>query len=84
MTAAIRTSAGLINADVGLVAIMDAATCPRWDSNPHWTLFESAASAVGLQGRCVAASIAAADHTTTVPGPGYSESLPKATVGAEE
>ena len=25
--------------------------CPRWDSNPHWTLFESAASAVGLRGR---------------------------------
>ena len=24
--------------------------CPRWDSNPHWTLFESAASAVGLRG----------------------------------
>src|SRR6201990_3249461 len=26
------------------------ARCPGWDSNPHWTLFESAASAVGLPG----------------------------------
>ncbi len=25
--------------------------CPGWDSNPHWTVFETAASAVGLPGR---------------------------------
>src|SRR5258708_5923075 len=24
--------------------------CPGWDSNPHWMLFESMASAVGLPG----------------------------------
>ena len=25
--------------------------CPGWDSNPHLTVFETAASAVGLPGR---------------------------------
>ncbi len=25
--------------------------CPGWDSNPHWTVFETASSAVGIPGR---------------------------------
>ena len=27
------------------------AKCPRWDSNPHWMVFETIASAVGLPGQ---------------------------------
>ena len=35
---------------VGRSVVSDV-VCPGWDSNPHWTVFETAASAVGLPGR---------------------------------
>ncbi len=41
----------------------DRLTCPGWDSNPHWTVFETAASAVGLPGR--------ASEATRVSEPGH-------------
>ena len=37
--------------------------CPGWDSNPHWTVFETAASAVGLPGRTAPRLPSRARHT---------------------
>jgi len=39
---------------------------------------------LGYRGEIVSRSIAAAHHTAARAGPGYSESLPKATAGAKE